>query len=134
MKTLEIRQPAKHLASSYDVIVVGAGITLHEALVAYEKLKKMGIFIRVIDLYSIKPLDITTLERAVKETKALIVVEDHYPAGGIGEAVSAVLINSRIKIYSLAVRKIPKSGKPQELLEFEEISSDSIIKKVKEII
>ncbi len=122
-------------SSSKDLVtVIGAGVTLFEALSAYEKLKMEGINIRVIDLYSIKPLDISTLEKAASETKALIIVEDHYPAGGIGETVSAALVNTDAKIYSLAVRKIPRSGKPQELLEFEEISSDAIISRVKGII
>ncbi len=122
-------------SSSKDLVtVIGAGVTLFEALSAYEKLKMERISIRVIDLYSIKPLDIKTLEKAAKETKALITVEDHYPVGGIGEAVSAALVNTNAKVYSLAVRKMPRSGKPQELLEFEEISSDAIISKVKEII
>lgn len=119
-------------SKSDAVTVIGAGVTLYEALAAYEKLKKENILIRVVDLYSIKPLDIATLEKCAKETKAIIVVEDHYPAGGIGEAVSAAL--KGIQVHSLAVRKMPRSGKPQELLEFEEISTDAIIKKVKEII
>ncbi len=122
------------ISKNDQVTVIGAGVTVFEALEAYEKLKSEGIFIRIIDLYSIKPLDIDTLKKAVKETKALITVEDHYPAGGIGEAVSAALINLDAKVYSLAVRKMPRSGKPQELLEYEEISADAIIKKVKEII
>lgn len=117
-----------------QVTVVGAGVTLHEALLAYEILKKSNTFIRVIDLYSIKPLDNNTLIKAAKETKAIITVEDHYPAGGLGEAVLAVLAKKDTKIYSLAVRKMPKSGKPQELLEFEEISAAAIVKLVKEII
>lgn len=116
------------------VTVIGAGVTIYEALAAYEKLKNEGILIRVVDLYSIKPLDMTTLEKAARETKAILTVEDHYEAGGIGEAVSAALVNKNTKVYCLAVRKLPKSGKPQELLEFEEISANSIIKKVKEII
>lgn len=120
-------------SSNKDVVtVVGAGITLHEALSAHEKLKAEGILIRVIDLYSVKLLDIKTLERAAKETKAIITVEDHYPAGGIGEAVSAGL--KGIQVHSLAVRKIPRSGKLQELLEFEEISADAIIKIVRNLL
>lgn len=121
-------------SKSDKVTVIGAGITVHEALAAYEILKKDNIFIRVIDLYSIKPLDLNTLKKAAKETKTLITVEDHYPAGGIGEAVSAALINTDAKVYNLAVRKMPKSGKPAELLNFEEISQDAIVHKVKELI
>jgi transketolase len=112
--------------------VIGAGVTLHEALKAYDALKKEGILIRVIDLYSIKPIDEKTLQQAAKETSCIITVEDHYPEGGIGEAVSSGLGTVLGPLYSLAVRKKPKSGKPQELLDFEEISKDAIIKKVKE--
>lgn len=119
-------------ASDRDLFtVVGAGITLHEALKAYEELKKNGIHIRVIDLYSVKPLDTETLKRALSETKAIITVEDHYPAGGIGEAVKSELGSDRV--YSLACNKIPKSGKPEELLDYEEISAKAIISKVLEL-
>lgn len=122
-------------ASNKDLVtVIGAGITLHEALKAYEILLKEKINIRVIDLYSIKPLDISTIKKAIAETKKIIVVEDHYAAGGIGEAIMSSLSNEGGKIYSLAVRKMPKSGKPQELLEFEDISAASIVKKVKELL
>lgn len=117
-----------------QVTVIGAGVTLYEALAAYEVLRKDNIFIRVIDLYSIKPLDMNTLIKASKETEAIITVEDHFEAGGIGEAVLSALSDQKIKVYSLAVRKIPKSGKPQELLEYEDISSKAIIRKVREII
>jgi transketolase len=112
--------------------VVGAGVTLHEALMAYDELKKEGIFIRVIDLYSIKPIDEKTLRQAAKETSCIITVEDHYPEGGIGEAVRSGLGTVSVPLFSLAVRRKPKSGKPRELLDFEEISKDAIIKKVKE--
>jgi transketolase len=112
--------------------VIGAGVTLHEALKAYDALKKEGILIRVIDLYSIKPIDEKTLQQAAKETSCIITVEDHYPEGGIGEAVRSGLGTVSVPLFSLAVRKKPKSGKPQELLDFEEISKDAIIKKVKE--
>jgi len=116
------------------VTVIGAGTTLHEALQAYEELKKQKISIRVIDLYSIKPIDQKTLRKAVSETKAIIVVEDNYPQGGIAEAVRTALEDEKPYIISLSVTKMPRSGKPQELLEFEEISANAIIKKVKEVI
>ncbi|MBI4035458.1 transketolase [Candidatus Daviesbacteria bacterium] len=122
-------------SSNKDLVtVIGAGITLHEALAAYEQLAKENILIRVIDLYSIKPLDIKTLVKASQETQAIITVEDHFEQGGIGEAVSSTLSGHKTKVYSLAVRKMPRSGKPAELLEYEEISASAIIQKVKEII
>ena len=164
--------------------VLAAGITLHEALAAYEELKKQGVLIRVIDLYSIKPIDKKTLTQAAKETGAIITVEDHYPEGGIGEAIRSALSDlppqsmgrdkgrgfpparpaslgeageadppwaeklpgktdlspslpitwGEGRIISLAVRKMPRSGKPQELLDYEEISRDAIIKEVKRIV
>lgn len=122
-------------SSQKDVVtVIGAGVTLYEALHAYKKLQQEHIAIRVIDLYSIKPLDVKTLKKAAAETKAIITVEDHYEAGGIGEAVKGALSESGTKVYSLFVAKMPRSGKPQELLDFEEISADAIYKKVKSII
>ena len=137
---------SKTLKSSPNDIatVIGAGITLHEALAAHDELKKENIDIRVIDLYSIKPLDAETLRKAAQETKNIITVEDHFAEGGIGEAVSSALNSpfpSLIKegsrgefyIYNLAVRKMPRSGKPDELLDYEEISRNAIIKKIKEI-
>jgi len=114
--------------------VIGAGITLHEALEAYEALRKEGILIRVIDLYSVKPIDEKALRQAVGGTKSIITVEDHYPEGGLGEAVKSVLTPCPAPIYSLAVRKKPKSGKPQELLDYEEISRKGIVKKIRELI
>ena len=116
-----------------QVTIVAAGITLVEALKAYKELAAQGIKVRVIDLYSIKPLDIATLKKAASQTKAIIVVEDHYPEGGIGEAVAAALSGSKTPVFSLAVRKLPMSGKPAELLGYEEIDCAAIAKAVKNI-
>ena len=110
--------------------IIGAGVTLHEALAAYEELKKEGINIRIIDLYSVKPLDVEALKKASAETKNIIVVEDNFAEGGIGEAVSSVVSN----VHSLAVRKIPHSGKPEELLAYEEIDKNAIIRQVKKLV
>ncbi len=114
--------------------VVAAGITVFEALAAYEALKKTGVLIRVIDLYSVKPLDWATLAEAARETAALITVEDHYPAGGIGEAVLAALAGLPGNVSTLAVKQMPRSGTPAELLDFEGISRAAIISKVKEVL
>ena len=120
--------------SDHDALtVVAAGITVHEAIAAYEELKKDDILIRVIDVYSIKPLDAATLKKAASSTGAILTVEDHYAAGGIGEAVRSVLATSGVSIYSLAVCKKPKSGRPEQLLAYEEIDRQAIIKKVKEL-
>lgn len=121
--------------SIYDSItVVGAGVTLHEALKAYELLKQKNIFIRVVDLFSVKPIDYATLNKCIRETKAILVVEDHYAEGGIAEAIRTELSNVKTKVFSLSVNKTPRSGKPSELLDYEEISSKFIVEKVKEII
>ncbi len=117
-----------------SVTVIAAGITLHEALDAYEVLKKEGVYIRVIDLYSVKPIDETTLREAASATKLIITVEDHYAEGGLGEAVKSAMVSYPIPVYSLSVKRKPKSGKPQELLDYEEISWTAIIKKVKELL
>ena len=114
--------------------VVAAGITLHEALRAYEELKLEGILIRVIDLYSVKPLDAATLRSAAQDTGAVITVEDHFAEGGLGEAVMNALTEERVPVYQLAVRKMPRSGKPDELLEYEGISHAAIVGKVKELV
>jgi len=120
--------------SDNDVVTIcAAGVTLHEALKAYEKLKKENILVRVIDVYSIKPIDKDSIRKAQKETKAILTVEDHYAGGGIGETVKSVA-SEKSPVYILAVRKMPRSGKPYELLNYEEISYEAIIKKVKEII
>jgi transketolase len=116
------------------ITVIGAGVTVHEALKAYEELKKEGIFIRVIDLYSVKPIDETTLREASTATKAIITVEDHYAEGGIGEAVGSALATLPVPLHSLAVRKKPRSGKPEELLDDQEISQKAILRKVKELL
>lgn len=111
--------------------IVGAGATVHEALAACEQLQKDGIGVRVIDLYSIKPVDHATLERAAKETPAIITVEDHYPAGGLGEAVLSALAGTGAKVHLLAVSQKPKSGTSAELRDYEGISAAAIVRKVK---
>jgi transketolase len=116
------------------VTVIAAGITVFEALQAHDELQREGIHIRIIDLYSIKPVDKKKLQEAAYATKAIITVEDHFAEGGIGEAVRTALNTVAVPVYSLAVKKMPKSGKPGELLDYEEISKDAIIKIIKEII
>ena len=111
--------------SDQDVVtVIGAGVTLFEALRPYEELQKEGIAIRVIDLYSVKPVDEQTLKAAAAATRAIITVEDHYPEGGLGEAVRTALAAIPTPVYSLAVHQKPKSGKPAELLDYEGISKE----------
>ncbi len=118
---------------SDKIAVIAAGITLHEAIKAYEGLKREGILIRVIDLYCIKPIDSVRLHEAVSPSTAVVTVEDHYAEGGIGEAVRSALSDHPVPVHSLAVRKMPRSGRPEELLEYEEISEHAIVRKVREI-
>ncbi len=122
-------------SSDQDVAtVVGAGVTLFEALKAYEELRKAGIGIRVIDLYSVQPIDEATLRQAASETFGRVVtVEDHYAGGGLGEAVAAATTGvATVRI--LAVRDIPRSGKPEELLDRFGISARHIVDTVREMI
>jgi len=114
--------------------IVAAGVTVHEALKAADRLGKKGIYVRVIDLYSIKPIDVVTLKAAVKDTRHLLVVEDHYPEGGVAEAVRTALRKDSGCVTSLAVRKTPRSGTPTELLSYEGIDADAIISASKMIL
>ncbi len=114
--------------------IVAAGITVHEALAAYETLQKLRIPVRVIDLYSIKPLDVKTLLTALRETGVILTVEDHVAAGGIGEAVRTACGSASGTIHSLCVGKIPKSGTPEQLLSYEKISREAIAKMCTQII
>lgn len=117
-----------------QVTVVTAGITVFEALKAYDGLHEVGVFIRVIDLYSVKPLDKKTLLEAARSTGTILTVEDHYQEGGLGEAVMSALADRAVPVYSLAVRKKPKSGRPDELLDYEDISSRAIVDKIKALL
>jgi len=119
--------------SEHDhITIVAAGVTLHAALEAYDELQKGGVSVRIIDLYSIKPIDSETLRECAQETKAFVVVEDHVPEGGIGEAVCGALSGLPVRICMLAVKKIPCSGTAQELFEYEDISVSAIVRAVKE--
>jgi len=114
--------------------VIGAGITVHEALKAYEQLKSAGISIRVIDAYSVKPIDKETLHRAAQETGGkLVVVEDHWEEGGLGDAVLDAFSGGPIKdltVIKLAVRKMPGSATPAEQLDAAGIDAGHIVKAV----
>jgi transketolase len=117
------------------VTVIAAGITVHEALKAQELLEKGGISIRVVDCYSVKPIDTETLAKCAKETNAIITVEDHYLEGGLGDVVLQSLATEKeVPVYKMGVSKLPRSGKPNELLEYEEISAAAIANKIKEIV
>ena len=105
--------------------IIGAGITVHEALSAAESLQQEGIEATVIDLYSIKPLDVQTIRSL---TVPIVTVEDHFAEGGLGEAVLSALAESedRPRVLQLAVREMPHSGKPAELMAAAGIDAEHI--------
>lgn len=122
-------------SGSDQLTIVAAGITLFEALKAYEQLKAKGISARVIDLYSVKPIDAATLMECVRATSGrLFTVEDHYIHGGLGDAVLGAVGHERIRVHKLAVRDIPHSGKPGELLDHYGISARTIVETVKRLV
>ncbi len=110
--------------------VIGGGITVVEALKAYDQLQKIGISIRVIDLYSLQPIDSRSLLRCARETRRIITVEDHYAAGGIGDAVAACVAESGFVVERLCVREIPRSGTPEQLIDHYGISCRHIVEAV----
>jgi transketolase len=117
-----------------SLTIVAAGITLYEALEAYRELMGDGITVRIIDLYSIKPLDYLTLKKAANETRQILVVEDHFSWGGMADAVREALSTKPVPIYSLAVNKMPRSGTMSELLSYHKIDAEAIIAKTKQIV
>lgn len=119
-----------------QVLIIGAGITLHEAVKAAEELIAAGINVRVIDPFTIKPIDAAAIIENAKACGGRIVtVEDHYPEGGLGEAVaSAVALERNIIVKKLAVPQVPRSGPPDVLVDAFGLSARSIIAAVEEII
>jgi transketolase len=122
---------SKVLRESHDdqVLLAGAGVTVHACLEAAQKLADRGLPARVIDLYSVKPLDAEGLVAAARASgRRVVVVEDHYPEGGLGEAALTALSQAYelFRVQHLAVRELPGSGTPQELMEAAGISSADI--------
>jgi transketolase len=116
------------------VTVVAAGITLHEAMKAYDALQKEGINTRLIDAYSVKPIDAKTLQEAARATGGrMVVAEDHWVEGGLGEAVLEALAGTNLKMAHLAVREMPGSGKPEELLNAAGIDASHIADAVRSL-
>jgi transketolase len=123
-----------------QVTVVAAGITLHEAVKACDMLAGDGINVRLIDLYSVKPVDVETLRNALQATdNRLVVAEDHWPEGGLGSAVLEALMTSDgaapsdLKMTHLAPRDLPGSGKPAQMLDFAGIDAAHIADAVKKL-
>jgi transketolase len=118
------------------VTIVGAGITLHEAIGAAETLAAEGIDARVIDLYSVKPIDADTLREAAEATQGrVVVVEDHWPEGGLGEAVLSALAEESDTLHfeHLAVEIMPGSGSSAELMDAAGISTNHIVDAVRKL-
>ncbi|HUI06506.1 MAG TPA: transketolase [Verrucomicrobiae bacterium] len=114
------------------VTVVAAGVTVFEALKAYDQLKAQGTLIRVIDLFSVKPVDRQLLIESAKRTNNIIItVEDHHIDGGIGDAVAAAVSPEGVRVHKLAVHEVPRSGKPEELMHQYGISAARIAEKVR---
>ncbi len=124
--------PSKNQQSAKKFLIITAGITLFEALKAQEELAKNDFNILVIDLYSVKPIDKKSLNEIIKKYQKILVVEDHYPAGGIGEAVLSSIEDLTLvkKFIHLCIRKIPCSGKPEELLHYQGIDKEAIVKAI----
>ncbi len=127
-----------HQSPDDRVTVVAAGITVHEALKAYEQLKSQRVLIRVIDAYSVKPMDDETLFAAAQETgNKIVVVEDHWSEGGLGDAVLEVFTQRDgplPQVVKLAVQSMPGSGTPAELMEEAGISAHHIVQAVRALI
>ncbi|MFN2419315.1 MAG: transketolase [Candidatus Limnocylindria bacterium] len=118
------------------VTLIGAGITLHESLKAAETLAAEGMRARVVDLYTLKPIDAETVREAARDTGAIITVEDHWPEGGIGDAVLDVLAEEQPHpiVVKLAVRGMPGSGKPAELLAAAGIDASHVVDAARELV
>jgi transketolase len=122
-----LRQSADDVA-----MIVAAGITVFEALKAYDQLKAEGISIRVVDAYSVQPIDKSTLIKGANATGGVVItVEDHYAAGGLGDAVAEALASSNVVVERLAIREIPRSGQPDELVDKFGISARHVVETVK---
>jgi transketolase len=117
------------------VTIVGAGVTVFEALKAADTLGEKGVSARVVDAYSVKPIDARTVRRAMDETGLLVVVEDHWIEGGLGDAVLEALASGGQelsgRVIKLAVTQMPGSGTPEELRERAGISADKIVRAVR---
>jgi transketolase len=116
-------------------MIVTGGVTVAEALSAFEQLRGEGIAVRVIDLFSIQPIDREELIKASRAVGGIVVtVEDHYAHGGLGDAVLAALAGERVSLHKLAVTEIPRSGKPNELLDRYGISARHIVNLTKSLL
>ena len=120
---------------SDQLTIVAAGVTLFEALKAHDQLKSAGIPVRVVDLYSVVPLDRLTLLESARATKnRILTVEDHYEHGGLGDAVLGAVGSEGVRVHKMAVREIPHSGKPDELVDRFGLSARVIVETAKKLL
>lgn len=119
-----------------QILLIAGGITLHEALIAAPQLLHAGVGVRVLDLFTIKPIDKESIIKNANEVGGrILVVEDHYPEGGIGEAVlSAVAEERNIYVKHVAIPRVPRSGKTADLLEYYGINARHIVEYAKEVL
>jgi transketolase len=112
-----------------ELTIISCGVTVGEAEKAADQLAEEGVSVRVIDCYSIKPIDASTVQAAAAETSAIITVEDHWPEGGLGDAVLGALAErgGRPPVLKLAVSGMPTSGSPDELLKAAGIDAEAIL-------
>jgi transketolase len=125
---------SKTLRQGDDVALVGTGITVHESLRAADRLAAEGISARVIDCYSVKPIDAAALRAAAAETGLIVVAEDHRVEGGLGDAVLDALASGGPvtgRVLKLAVTEMPGSGSPEELRAWAGIDADAIAEAVR---
>jgi transketolase len=116
------------------VTIVAAGITVFEALEAHKTLSAEGVAVRVIDAYCVQPIDRDALIAAGRATGGrLITVEDHYAHGGLGDAVSEAVWDQGFRVQRLAVREVPRSGTPEQLIDYYGISSRAIVEAVRRL-
>jgi transketolase len=114
--------------------IVAAGITLFEALKAYEELLKEGISARIVDLFSVKPIDEDALLSCARESGGIVITVEDHSIGGLGDAVAGALSPCGIEVHQLAVREVPRSGKPEELLAAYGIDRAAIVAKAKALL
>jgi transketolase len=122
-------------SSAADALtIVTAGVTVFEALGAADAVAADGVHVRVIDLYSVKPVDAATLLAAGRETGLLLTVEDHYSAGGIGDAVCEVVAPHGVRVERVAVPGVPRSGTPDELMDVNGLSARALTETVRRLV
>ena len=120
-----------------QLTLVGAGVTLHNCLAAAEELAGEGVEARVIDLYSVKPIDAATLREAARDTGQIVTIEDHWPEGGLGDAVLDVfgpMGSDHPRVTKLAVHRMPGSATPAQQMAEAGIDAGAIAQTVRELV